>query len=224
MKKKRIKPSIKYIADPGPVQNLLKHLHSKMTLTEAFDPNIFPMLGAWVSLRKHTLEKTKRTTEMVLETAYWIETGYLYVLEEYLGKGGLPVMNVVDLFPPGYIALDPNGFFNRKSNNKIYRMAKNTVFVPFSTDNFSKLKLSAPEANALANCILAEDRDLSQQKTDMMKLTGHDKLDKCAEIFGKEVWQCLPQVIIASYLGFTPVHLSNLLKERIYLHRNKQDN
>jgi|GEM_PF-1767025 len=196
-----------YLPIPGePIVVLLAYLHSKMELTATFDQTISPMLEAFTTEKTYHCEKL----EKVMRTAYWIHTGYAYITITLPDKEGIPVQHVVDILGPGKIMLHPDGFFNNEETACEFWITPGSVVVPFTQQNFGKLKLSATEASALAACILAENATLSLIKSCMLKLPGLVLLQEMNRIFGKEIWQHFSQKQLASYLGLTENRISEL--------------
>jgi len=68
----------------------------------------------------------------------------------------------------------------------------NNILSTCGTD-FMALKVTAPEAEALANCIMAEHEKHAVVIANMNKLKMEDRLDIFEGIYGKEVWQHFSQ-------------------------------
>ena len=189
------------------IPNLRGYLHSKIELSAAFDPTIDPMLVAHPLTAKYTSPKNK---EGVNDIAYWVDEGYGYFTRPDKDKEDLDVIRIDEIFPSKWIALDADGFFNNVPSGRELHFTKWSVIVPFTKADFIKLKLSVPEADALASCVLAEIKKHGVMIANMNKLMMEDRLRVFEQIYGREVWQHFAQKQLADYFGISENHMSNL--------------
>jgi CRP-like cAMP-binding protein len=191
-----------------PVGRLLAYLKSKMQteLTAAFSTNIIPMLNAEILLKLLKLANPGDT----LQTAFWLDSGYGRAYKILEDKEGLSFQRSVDFFKPERIMLDPKAFFEGLPGDCYFEIAKNSVIVSFTRENFNLLQLSAPEAQALATNILAANTAHAQEKAEMLTMKGKAKYDQFIRIFGQGIELHFAQKHIASYLGFTREYLNGL--------------
>jgi hypothetical protein len=136
------------------VPNLKRYLHSKLILPPAFDRGIDPILKE----NRLTARFDSPKTGNVNDIAYWVDEGYEYFMKPGKDKEGLDVLHMDEIFPAKMIALDADGFFNNVPTDRTLHFTKNSVVVPFTKANFLTLKVTAPEVDALASCILAEHK------------------------------------------------------------------
>jgi hypothetical protein len=196
----------------SPEGNLLIYLKSKMQaeLTEAFNTNITPMLKGRTLNQLWTFSQPGD----ISGTAVWIDRGYGRVYKISPDMEGLPFEHTIDFFKPKRIMLDPAGFFNGIPGDCYMEIARDAAIVPFTSDNFKLLKLSAPEAATLANNILADDKADGYEKMLMLKMKPRARYKEFIRIFGVEIHQHFDAKDIASYLNMTPPFLSRLRGER----------
>jgi hypothetical protein len=190
-----------------PVGNLLLYLNSKIDLSPDFQPSILPMLEPRLLKKKWPLAKPGDT----LRTAVWLDDAYGCSYKIHFDKNDLPLKQIIDFFPPKSILLDALGFFSNESTDCHFEIVKNATIVPFGRTDFEQLKLSAPEAEALANRILAEMLKLRTAKAELKDLHGLARYQRFKEIYGKGILQAYPQKYIALFLGFTPEYLNALI-------------
>lgn len=190
-----------------PVGNLLLYLNSKLNLSPDFQPSILPMLESRRLKEKWSLAKPGDT----LRTAVWLDDAYGCSYKMVYDKNDLPVKQIIDFFPPKSIMLDATGFFNNEPTDCHFEIVKNANVVPFEHANFEQLKLTAPEAEALANRILAEMLNLRTSKAELKDLQGLARYNRFKEIYGNGIIQAYPQKHIALFLGFTPEYFSSLV-------------
>src|SRR5215217_1432699 len=138
--------------DQDPIGNLLLYLNTRMQLSPAFNPAIRPMLIDQTLIQKLQVARPAE----VLSTAYWLDTAYACSYKMLPDKDGIPVKKISEIFPPKSVLLDADGFFNNIPGTDFIEIVKDSTIVPFSRDSFATLKLEAPEAHELANCIMAE--------------------------------------------------------------------
>lgn len=191
-----------------PVGNLLLYLNSKLDLSPDFQPSILPMLKSRMLKEKWSLAKPKDT----LRTAVWLEDAYGCSYKMAYDKNDLPVKQIIDFFPPKSIMLDAYGFFSNEPTDCHFEIVKNATIVPFEHSDFEQLKLTAPEAEALANRVLAEILKLRTSKAELKDLHGLARYNRFKEIYGKEIIQAYPQKHIALFLGFTPEYFNSLVR------------
>jgi len=191
----------------APIPNLKGYLHSKIVLSPAFDPSIDPMLVAKVLAAKYTSPKN---ADGVNDIAYWVDEGYGYFTKPGKDKEGLDIVHIDEILPPKFIALDADGFFNNVPSDRELHFTKGSVIVPFTKADFMALKVTAPEAEALANCILAEHEKHGVVIANMNKLVMEERLKIFEEIYGKEVWQHFSQKQLADYFGVSENYMSDL--------------
>ena len=191
----------------NPIENLLRYLNSRMELSPTFNPDILPMLHSSISSEKQVFAKPGDT----LRTAVWLEDAYGQSYKMVFDKDDLPVKLVIDYFPPKSIMLDSLGFFNNEPTDCFYEILPNATIVPFDHSHFEELKLTAPEAEALANRILAEMLKLKDGRMTLKNLHGIDRYRQFIVLYGRLILQAYPQNQIALFLGFTPEHLNYLI-------------
>lgn len=190
-----------------PVPALMGYLHSKMQLTGMFDTTIDPMLNP-MEIDRKAKPYLCELTEGVMKTAFWIHEGFGYVTREFRDKWNVPFERIVDVLGPGRIMLHENGFFNNARSSCRFWIAPGSVVVPFAFGQFALLKLSAPEADGLAACILSDNDSLSVVKTNILRLPGELLIAEVERIFSRAIWQHFPQKQLAGYLGVAEAYLS----------------
>ncbi|TKC09249.1 cyclic nucleotide-binding domain-containing protein [Pedobacter frigoris] len=190
-----------------PVLNLKSYLHSKIVLSPAFDPSIDPMLIAKILAAKYT---SLKNGDGVNDIAYWVDEGFGYFTKPGKDKEDLDVEHIDEILPSRMIGLDADGFFNNVPSNRTLHFTKGSVIIPFSKADFLILKVTAPEAEALANCILAELKNHEVVIANMNKLVMEERLKIFEQIYGKEIWQHFSQKQLADYTGITVSYLSRL--------------
>lgn len=191
----------------APIPNLKSYLHSKIELSPAFDPSIDPMLVAKILAAKYT---SLKNGDGVNDIAYWVDEGFGYFTKPGKDKEDLDVEHIDEILPSRMIGLDADGFFNNAPSNRTLHFTKGSVIIPFSKANFLTLKVTAPEADALANCILAELKNHEVVIANMNKLVMEERLKIFEEIYGKEVWQHFSQKQLADYFGVSENYMSDL--------------
>lgn len=191
----------------NPVGNLLQYLNNKMTLSSVFNPTILPMLIPKKNKIKWLWSKPKDT----FRTAIWLDEGYGCSYKMLPDKHNVLVKHIIEFFPPKTIMLDAAGFFDNKPTDFFYEIAAKGVTIPFNYTCFEKLKLTAPEAEALANKILAELLKVGTAKNELNTFHGIDRYHQFISIYGQGVLQAYSQRDVAVFMGFTPEHLNNLL-------------
>jgi len=199
--------SIPNYKDHDPIGNLLLYLNSRMTLTEVFNPAILPMLGS--KFLKEKLEVTE--PGKVLIKAYWLDDCYGYSYKMLPDKNNLLVKKIKQIYPPKTILLEPVGFFKNEPGKSFKAIVKGGNIVPFWQQDFASLKLVAPEAEALANCILAENGEQDEVRDDILDLKGDLRYFKMIDKLGIKVLQSFSQKDLAPFLGYTPGYLNHLI-------------
>jgi hypothetical protein len=192
------------------VANLLNYLSNHLDLSSQFYITISPMLEA------RTLNKTQTFVRKgeICTTAFWIESGYCRCFINVKDNEGLPKEETIDFCRFNKIMVIPECFFNNLPCNYAMEIAQGAVIVPFSRDCFNVLKMSAPEAEALANKILSLEKPESLEKSGMFKMKPRARYDEFLRIFGPEIEQYFPVKHNASYLGMQPSYLSRLRSEK----------
>jgi len=191
----------------APISNLKGYLHSKIELSPAFDPGIDPILIAKILAVKYTSPKN---AEGVNDIAYWVDEGYGYFTRPGKDKEDMDIVHIDEIFPSKMIGLDADGFFNNVPSDRTLHFTKGSVIIPFTKENFLTLKITAPEAEALANCILAEIKKHELVIANMNKLKMEDRLDIFEGIYNTEIWQHFSQKQMASYFGISENYMSDL--------------
>jgi CRP-like cAMP-binding protein len=197
--------------NPGsPVENLLVYLNLQNNLSAIFNATILSMLPT------RTLEKAELVTNKddIALTAFWIDTGYARAFQNMLDKEGLPIEVTVDFNKPKRIMVIAESFFNGLPCDYNVEVAKASVIVEFTRTSFDALKLAAPEAEALANNILAKERTDALEKMRMLRMKPRPRYREFLRLFTAEIHLYFDVKDIASYLGMTPAFLSRLRAEK----------
>ena len=190
-----------------PVGNLVLYLNTRMQLSAAFNPSILPMLKSEPLAEKLIITRPGHVSVM----AYWIDNFYACSYKMVPDKNGRLEKKIVEILPPKSIVLDPIGFFANEASDHFLEIVKGANIVPFSQDYFAKLKLTAPEAETLANCIMAELMAQSKTRMGLLSLKGDERYYELINQYGIEILQCFSQKNLASYLNYTPQHLNRLI-------------
>jgi len=193
--------------DHDPVGNLLLYLNARMQLSTAFNPAILPMMLDQTLTQKLQVARPGE----VLTTAYWLDDAYGCSYKMVPDKDGIPVKKISEIFPPKSVLLDADGFFNNVPGNDFIEIVRGSTVVPFSRESFAALRLEAPEAHALANCIMAELQKQSKTHIALLGLKGDQRYYELIHIYGIKILQCFSQKSLASYLNYTPQHLNRLI-------------
>lgn len=193
--------------DHDPIGNLLHYLNTRMQLSTAFNPSILPML------QDRTLTQKLQICHpgQILTLAYWLDEFYAYSYKMVPDKNGKLVKHISDIFPPKTIILDPTGFFGNEPSEVFIEIVSGAPIVPFSQQHFAELKLDAPEAETLANYILAELLKQNRTRMELMSLKGDERYHELIRRYGIKILQCFSQKSLALYLKYTPEHLNRLI-------------
>jgi hypothetical protein len=191
------------------VKNLVTYLGQHLTLSNTFYDTIAPMLGGNAIESIFCVVKAGR----ICTVAYWIDQGYSRSFQLVKDEEDLWKDVTIDFCGPKKIMLVSDGFFNNQVSKYHVEIVKGSVIVPFSRECFDVLKLTAPEAEALANNILALEKSESLEKIEMMKMKPRDRYHEFLRIFGNEIVHFFAVKHVASYLGMQPSYLSRLRSE-----------
>jgi hypothetical protein len=193
--------------DHDPIGNLLQYLNTRMQLSPAFNPAITPMLHDQTLTGKLQIGKPGD----VITTAYWLDEFYGYSYKIVPDKNGAPVMKILEIFPPKSIMLDSIGFFQNLPGDVYMEIVKGASIVPFTQLHFAELRLDAPEAEALANCVLAELIKQGKTRMELQELKGDERYHELIRRYGADVLQCFSQKNLAYFLNYSPEHLNKLI-------------
>ncbi|MES2454935.1 MAG: hypothetical protein V4594_05330 [Bacteroidota bacterium] len=177
-----------------------------MTLPPTFNPAILPVL------KDTTLKKTLVVVEpgQVLSTAYWLEDSYGFMYTSTPDKDGKPIIKILRIYGPKTIMLDPTGFFENEPSEYYLAIVKGATIVPFQVQDFINLKDEVPEAEALANCVLAELNKQAHTRNAILNVKGDARYQELIKQYGIGVSQCFSQKDLASYLEYVPTYQSRL--------------
>lgn len=192
-----------------PVGSLLTYLNGHLNLSQEFNDALRRVLGAETLTAKLDVVKCGE----VCVTANWIERGYARFFKRVADDNGILTDVTIDFCRWGKILVIPECFFNGQPCGYNAEIPKGSVIVPFSKNCFDTFKLSAPEAESLANKILSLERTESLEKRELMKMKPRPRYDAFLRIFGREIEQYFAVKQIASYLGMQPSYLSRLRSE-----------
>ncbi|WP_316793540.1 hypothetical protein [Pedobacter frigoris] len=188
-----------------PEGNLLENLGGLMDLTDGFYSGILPMLKHQSSCK---VLKVANAGD-ICKTAYWIDSGYGRFYR-VVYQDGVRTEVTFKFFMPGSIMVIPECFFNGQPCDYYADFTKNAVVIPFTADNFSTLKLTASEAEELANKVLSLSNPGSNKKNEMLNLKPTPRYEKFLEVFGKESTRYCKVKDIASFLLIVPQTLSKI--------------
>jgi hypothetical protein len=191
------------------VGHLLAYLSKLVDLSQEFYDTIHSML------KPETLASKLQVADVgeICKTAYWIETGYARFFKEESDPDNGVYEDTIGFCRSQRILVIPECFFNGDPCGYGVELAEGSVVVPFSGTHFDLLKLSAPEAETLANKILSLHLLEGLEKARLMKMKPRRRYREFLNIFGKEIEQFYAVKQIASYLGMNPAFLSRLRSE-----------
>lgn len=193
------------------VENLLNYLSSFNALTDNFYRGILPMLKGTPVEKTLSVGKPGECPQ----TAYWIDSGYarFYRLEKQ--KNGSTKDVTFRFFKPGEIMLVSECFFNGAVTDHYAEIYPGSVVVPFMSTSFYQLALVAPEAESLANKILAIDGRESKIRDELTVLKHKYRYEAFIKNFSEAIMLFCDAQDAATYLHMTPEYLSRSRRAKI---------
>jgi CRP-like cAMP-binding protein len=188
------------------VCNLLNYLNGQGNLSDEFNIVIGPMLKDDCLAAKLLVAEPGN----VCQTAYWIEKGYARFYMKCRDEEGVEIEETIDFCGPGKILVISECFFRDEPCQYYVEIAKDSVIVPFSRVNFEILKLTAPEAEALANNILSSINTERIWKMKILKMKPRQRYAEFLKAYGMEIMQYFKVKQVASYLNMCPKYLSRV--------------
>jgi hypothetical protein len=190
--------------------NLVNHLKKQFPVTGTFDEGIKPMLHAYIAIRRVQFA----VPGDLLKTALWIDSGYVRLHRKFTNTAGVEILETIDFGIRQSILVIPECFFNGKKCTCYIEIMKGTVVIPFTRELFDMLKLLAPETTELTISVLSSRNPIQMKKASFVRLDGVARYDLFMEMYGKEINDYFSQKEIASFLGMSTTHLSNLRAAR----------